>query len=245
MLPNLIAGGIASVVQNVGSFVSRGAAAIGSVSSSVYASSIAALNKTIINVSSWSSVTASTFRTRFNKMMSERASYIRSINPRASIKSYSARSQTPKSVEGGIAGEGFYEMAEVLDTLADSLASVISIEATRSAENMRTKLMQYPAQLPNSSYIRTFQLQQGWQTAMVSFDISSSFSLDDVSSVTNAAASVSLGNNVPYAKWVQRRATQLPVHRGRWNTVEDVAEQELPELTSRVQAFLDELIDMN
>ena len=245
MLPNLIAGGIASVAKSVGSFVSRGVAAIGSVSSSVYASSIAALSKTVTNVTSWSSVSADTFRTRINNLMSDRASYIRSINPRASIKSYLEGKKSPKSIEGGIAGQGFYEMAEVLDTLADSLASVISIEATRSAENMRTKLMQYPAQSPNSSYIRTFQLQQGWQTAMVSFDISSSFSLDDVSSVSNAAASVSLGNNVPYTKWVQRRATQLPMHRGRWNTVEDVAEQELPELTERVQAFLDELIDMN
>ena len=244
MLQNLT-GGVAFISQSVGSFVSRGAAAIGSVSSSIYATSMTALSKTTTIVSSWSSVTVNTFRTRFDKMMSERASHIRSMNPRASIKSYSAGNQTPKSVEGGIAGEGFYEFAEVLDSLADNLSSVISIEATQSAENMRTKLMQYPAQLPNSSYIRTFQLQQGWQAAMVSFDVSASFALDDISTITNVAASVSLGNNVAYTKWVQRRATQLPVHRGRWNTVEDVAEQELPELTNRVQTFLDELIDMN
>lgn len=225
------------ISKSIGSFISRGSTAVSGMSSAIVEQS----KKFLGGVTSWSSVTPSAFFNKLSSMISSRVSDIRGSNPRAVIKNYaSAQKNSSSSSE---AGQGFYDFAEVCDGLAESIPSIISAEATLSAEQMRTRLMQYPPAPAGSTYNRTFALQQGWRTATLSFDIDMTFTIDSVPSITNADASVNLANNVPYTKWVQRRATQSSVHRGRWNTVEDVAEQELPDFVSRIQEFLTQLFN--
>jgi len=197
--------------------------------------------KIIRGVTSWSSVTPSAFFSKLTSMLSSRISDIRGSNPRAVTKNYASSRKPNRS--SGSPGEGFYEFADVCDGLAESIPSIISAEATLSAEQMRTKLMQYPPAPTGSTYNRTFALQQGWRVATVSFDIDVTYSIDSVPSIANAAASVNIDNNVPYAKWVQRRATQSSIHRGRWNTVDDVAEQETPDFVNRIQDFITQLLN--
>lgn len=226
-----------AIAKSIGSFISRGSTAVSGMSSAIVEQSRQLLG----GVSSWSSITPSAFFAKLSSMISSRISDIRGTNPRASVKNY-ATSQRRNRTSADIAGQGFYDFADVCDGLAESVPSIISAEATISAEQMRTRLMQYPPAPAGSTYNRTFALQQGWRTATVSFDIDVTYTIDSVPSITNADASVNISNNVPYAKWVQRRATQSAVHRGRWNTVDDVAEQETPDFVNRIQDFLTQLL---
>jgi hypothetical protein len=224
------------ISKSIGSFMAQGSSAMSGMSNAIASQS----KKIWGGVTSWSSVTPSTFFAKLSSMISSRVSDIRGSNPRAVTKNYSSTQRSSNSSD--MYGQGFYEFADVCDGLSDSIPSIISAEATLSAEKMRTRLMQYPPAPSGSTYNRTFELQQGWRTATISFDIDTTFAIDSVPSITNADASVNLPNNVPYAKWVQRRATQSSIHRGRWNTVEDVAEQETPDFVNRIQDFLTQLL---
>jgi len=51
-----------------------------------------------------------------------------------------------------------------------------------------------------------------------------------------------LSNPTPYGKGVKRREKQVTIHRGRWNTVEDVSEQEAINLTNRIEATISSLL---
>lgn len=225
------------ISKSIGSFMSRGSSVVSGISSAIATQS----RKLVGDVTSWSSVTPSAFFAKLTSMIGSRISDIRGRNPRAVTKNYASAQKSRNS--SNEAGQGFYEFADVCDGLAESIPSIISAEATVSAEQMRTRLMQYPPAPAGSTYNRTFALQQGWRTATLSFDIDMTFTIDSIPSITNADASVNLSNNVPYTKWVQRRATQSAVHRGRWNTVEDVSEQEMPDFVSRIQDFLTQLFN--
>lgn len=139
--------------------------------------------KIIRGVTSWSSVTPSAFFSKLTSMINSRVSDIRGSNPSAVTKNY-APSRKPSRSSSDIAGEGFYEFADVCDGLAESIPSIISAEATLSAEQMRTKLMQYPPAPAGSTYNRTFALQQGWKTATISFDVNVTYSIDSVPSLS-------------------------------------------------------------
>lgn len=60
---------------------------------------------------------------------------------------------------------------------------------------------------------------------------------------TVSGFSAKVGNRAGYAPWVQGRDTQTAQHKQTgWVTLEDVAEQELPELEKRIQHEVDRLL---
>ena len=66
------------------------------------------------------------------------------------------------------------------------------------------KAKPYPPKPPSSKYIRTMNLSRQW------------YSIPEKTKVT-------IGNRAPYSGYVQQEATQAWFHKGRWNTIEDVA----------------------
>jgi hypothetical protein len=243
---NFIRAGIAAsafVTRSVASFITKGAASLGNTISSSIAAGAQSLRSSVAGkVESWSSISAQSLKQRITRLFDARIARIRSVNPRSVIKDSYEQKNTYKTGRKSDSGQGFDEFADVCDVFANNITNIISIEATQSAEEMRTRLMQYPDQLANSKYNRTFELQHGWQTAMVAFDIDMTFSGDNTAIAFRSDTSVTLATDVPYAKWVQRRATQMPIHRGRWNTVEDVAEQAAPDFINRVENLIRDLI---
>jgi hypothetical protein len=71
----------------------------------------------------------------------------------------------------------------------------------------------YPPPRAGSTYVRTYNLMRSW-SRMVTGTVQS---LQGVVSSNSATA--------PYNRYVMSRASQAMIHRGRWATVEDIAEQ--------------------
>jgi len=231
-------GAFSKVVQT---FVARNTGFIGNAVSAAYQVGAQSLRSSFVGITSWCSTTAKQVSERLSALFDDKVASIRTINPSSVVKRFTSATLSTGKATANPAGEGFQEFADVCEELAGNISTIVSIEATQSVESIRTRLMQYPSAPANSSYERTFALQQGWKAATVSFDTNVSFASDISSASLTADASVSLSNNVPYAKWVQRRATQASIHRGRWNTVEDIAEQETPDLINRIQDSLDQI----
>ena len=199
-------------------------------------------SKVKLNVTSFSSITGASVESKIQNYISNRVAGIRATNPSANIKTSKRKKYTSAKISSGIGGKGFDDFADALDAMSDNVETIISIEGSASAETMKRKLMVYPPERNNSLYTRTFDLQHGWEVSFVSFNINDTFAGDMMSPPSQNATSVSFSNAVPYSKWVQRRTTQSWVHRGRWNTVEDVAESESPEFQSRVEQAINNIL---
>ena len=71
----------------------------------------------------------------------------------------------------------------------------------------------YPPPRAGQTYNRTYALQRSW-SRMIS---------GSVQSIRGVVSSSSA--NVPYNRFVMSRNDQASIHRGRWATVEDIAER--------------------
>jgi hypothetical protein len=232
------AGGL--ITNAVSAFVSSGATAL---SRNVQSFNDKIKGSFFIKISSWASVQSDVFNKKIGVILSTRIDAIKSTNPRATVKYEIKNPGRSKKATAFVEGKGFDDFADVMDQLSANISSIISVEATQSVENMRAQLMQYPAERQGSAYNRTFELQRGWQVAVAAFDLN--INIDGNESVVvpigPSSTTVALSNPTPYGKWVQRRATQTSIHRGRWNTVEDVSEQEAINLTNRIEATINSL----
>lgn len=95
----------------------------------------------------------------------------------------------------------------------------VGIAMHASLEHLRDKAAKYPPRPPQSTYRRTGTLGRKWATK-----------------VKMAPAVVGyLGNNAPYAGYVQDRAQQAWMHVGRWQTVQDVIEDEAEFVTGQFE----------
>jgi hypothetical protein len=72
------------------------------------------------------------------------------------------------------------------------------------------KAARYPAVPPGSRYIRTGLLGRGWTTVQPAI----------TASLTVVKGRV--GNATPYGPYVQSSASQAEIHRGRWETIEQI-----------------------
>lgn len=74
----------------------------------------------------------------------------------------------------------------------------------------------YPPPRPGQTYVRggpgSQNLGQKWTTQV---DVGADGVVGEI------------GNNVTYGPYVQARETQAWMHRGRWSTIEDIAEEDL------------------
>lgn len=75
-------------------------------------------------------------------------------------------------------------------------------------------IRRYPQQRAGSTYRRTGTLNRSWSRRVEGTGLS----------IRGFVGSN--GNIAPYNRYVQSRREQAAVHRGRWQTVEDVAEHE-------------------
>lgn len=85
-----------------------------------------------------------------------------------------------------------------------------------SLDLLLARVTQYPPPPPNSTYVRggpgSQNLGQKWTVQVERFS-------DGVEGI--------IGNNVTYGPYVQSRDMQAWMHQGRWDTIEDIAEDEL------------------
>lgn len=95
----------------------------------------------------------------------------------------------------------------------DDVLDVIEPAMQRSVIKLQEAMADYPPQRPNSSYRRTGTLGRRWTTA-----------------VDRLPRSLrgTVGNNTIYGPFVQSARFQSAVHRGRWQTDEQVIEEEKP-----------------
>lgn len=75
------------------------------------------------------------------------------------------------------------------------------------------KIRRYPPERPNQKYIRTKTLDRSWSKRIEG----SGLSIRGIVGSNSAMA--------PYNRVVQDRTRQSRIHRGRWQTIQDVAEQ--------------------
>jgi hypothetical protein len=85
----------------------------------------------------------------------------------------------------------------------------------RSVLLLQNRMAQYPPQRPGSRYVRTGTLGRSWTT--------------QVQESSERVVGI-VGNKVEYAPWVQSQRFQAAIHRGRWRTDEQVAEQSREEI---------------
>jgi hypothetical protein len=236
----LIASAGELVTTAVSGFVSSGAMAL---SRNVQSFNDKIKGSFLIKISSWSSIQADIFNKKIGVILSTRIDAIKISNPKAKVKYEIKNPGRSNSATAFVEGRGFNEFADVMDELSANISSIITVEATQSVENMRAQLMQYPTERQGSKYNRTFELQRGWQVAVATFDLNVNIDGNESSAVPMGqnSTTVALSNPTSYGKWVQRRATQTTIHRGRWNTVEDVSEQEAINITNRIEATINSL----
>jgi hypothetical protein len=105
-----------------------------------------------------------------------------------------------------------------IDALFRKLGNVTAISTLRppmqrSVYRLQAGMAKYPAQRAGSSYRRTGTLGRRWTSVVTE-------------SVNGLVGTV--GNNTSYGPWVQSEMFQAAVHRGRWQTDQDVATKETP-----------------
>ncbi len=112
----------------------------------------------------------------------------------------------------------------VLSRAPDRVSIAMRGAVEDGATYVLAKVKHYPPQRPGSSYIRTHTLEKSWSKR-----------------VTGNGLSVQgrIGSNsamAPYNRLVQSRRDQAEIHRGRWSSVEDIAEESQP----TVQRFFED-----
>jgi hypothetical protein len=89
---------------------------------------------------------------------------------------------------------------------------------TQALMLLATYAADYPPQPPNSSYRRTGTLGRLWTAATPTV------------TVRGHVLDARIENATPYGPQVQDPDAQRPVHRGRWQTTEDVVAQHMDEV---------------
>ncbi len=92
----------------------------------------------------------------------------------------------------------------------NDLRRVLEPPMQRSVLRLQRDMADYPPPPPRSTYRRTGTLGRRWTTR-----------------VQNPPGGLQgkVGNNTRYAPWVQSRRFQAGIHRGRWQTDEQVTER--------------------
>lgn len=104
--------------------------------------------------------------------------------------------------------------AAALEAVGQSVHKALFLLATYAAE--------YPPGPPNSSYRRTGTLGRLWTTATPHM------------TVTGHVLDARIANATPYGPRVQDPDEQIAVHRGRWQTTEEVVQSHLDEVDAVV-----------
>lgn len=85
---------------------------------------------------------------------------------------------------------------------------------------LESDMKEYPIQDAESRYVRTGTLGRRWTNRV---------------QMSNNGIIGTVGNNTEYAPFVQSRIFQAAVHRGRWQTAEDVLERRRTWIVNRFE----------
>ena len=89
--------------------------------------------------------------------------------------------------------------------------------------DLSSKAKVYPPKPPNSKYQRTGQLRQHWTYQ-----------------VNATGDALMVGNNMPYAPYVQGRETQAKVHQWHgWQTIEGILQLNLDRVSQFLKTYLE------
>lgn len=108
------------------------------------------------------------------------------------------------------------------------LAAIVQPPLDRGAARVEAGMKPYPAPPPNSRYVRgapphSEKLGTRWTTRRIS---------------GQGFVGREVGNNASYAPLVQSEELQRPIHRGRWQTDEQIITRELPATVADVRGAL-------
>lgn len=117
----------------------------------------------------------------------------------------------------------FAQLRAIGPDLRETLRPVIE----EALEIVRGRMAEYPAPPASSRYQRTGALGASWQI------------LPDGS---GEVLGVVRSSNVPYNRYVQSEEEQAYMHRGRWQTDEQVAAEKEPEVAAILESFLETLL---
>lgn len=138
-------------------------------------------------------------------------------------------------------------VSELLARLArlEGLAPVKGI-MTAAASDAKAWLAQYPAPIrtnPNRWYERGYGTR--WRRKDGSIGgrrTSETLGRRWTIQILDQGFAARVGNNASYGHWVQDRQTQARVHRGRWRTIQDAAEQQGPIIVAKMKAAIEQLL---
>lgn len=119
--------------------------------------------------------------------------------------------------------EGLDELLREIDRLKDDLHDILGAATDDALALLLGRMQTYPA--PRGSYQRTGNLRNSWRKEAVGSGDVLGFVVSDP-------------GIAPYNRYVQSRASQAWMHRGRWQTAEDVAEQEEEKVTAMLRQAL-------
>lgn len=115
---------------------------------------------------------------------------------------------------------------QVADELARHGANILDIlqgPLDRGAFRIEAGMKVYPTARSESRYRRTGTLGRRWTTRRIS---------------APGMVGREVGNNTEYAPWVQSSELQAYMHRGVWQTDEDVIRREAPGIVRDVESTL-------
>lgn len=119
--------------------------------------------------------------------------------------------------------EGADEAIATLRGMGADLLDIVEPALQRGGYRSENKLKEYPSQRP-TEYVRTMKLGQAWF-------------MDPVVRSGDELL-LNLGNRIGYAPYVQSQELQANVHRGYWETDEEILDQELPVVVEEMSAAL-------
>lgn len=114
---------------------------------------------------------------------------------------------------------------------ANAMEEVRKELAKTTLEIVQELILSYPPELPDQKYVRTFTLMGSWEWRgpIDSPDGSVMFE------ITNAATDP---DGRLYAALVQDEDNQVPVHQGRWPTVQEIQEEYARTQSNRVRGAI-------
>ncbi len=116
---------------------------------------------------------------------------------------------------------------ELQRKLGQNWTSVLEPPMQRAVLLVQRDMADYPQQRPGSSYVRTGTLGRTWTT--------------EVTEMGNGVQG-KVGNVTEYAPLVQSKRFQSLIHRGRWQTDEDVLQRDMPRIVRLFQDAIDEAL---
>jgi len=111
--------------------------------------------------------------------------------------------------------------------------TVLKDAVTAMAEKVSARLQKYPSPPANSQYERTGALGRAWAHGLTEATGLGSNQYADM-------VSIDLRNDVGYAPYVQSAEEQAEIHRGRWETAEQILVEETGPFLSDVTEAIKE-----